>query len=90
MAKAQSSGPVQLSGIDLSAIEHGSSLEGLVVQSQTQVSVSAHVFVCLSVSIILSFLCIDLVKDTNVKVKLFEVEHETFITYDQCSIKCNS
>ena len=49
MAKAQLSGPVQLSGIDLSAIEHGSSLEGLVVQSQTQVSVSVHVFIYLSV-----------------------------------------
>ena len=46
MAKAQSSGPVQLSGMYLSAIEHGSSLEGLVVQSQTQVSISVHVFVC--------------------------------------------
>lgn len=37
MAKAQSSGPVHLNRIALSAIEHGSPLEGLVVQPQTQV-----------------------------------------------------
>ena len=37
MAKAQSSGPVQLGGIDLNVSSHGDSLEGLVVQSQTQV-----------------------------------------------------
>ena len=64
MAKAQSSGTVQLNGIDLSAIEHGSSLEGLVVQSQTQVSAS--VFICLSM-FCLFILCIDLVKDTSVE-----------------------
>ena len=63
MAKAQSSGPV-LNGIDLSATEHGSSLEVLVVQSQTQVSAS--VFICLSM-FCLFILCIDLVKDTSVE-----------------------
>lgn len=48
MAKAQSSGPVQLSDIGLSA-EHGTSLEGLVVQSQTQVCITVYLSVCMSV-----------------------------------------
>jgi len=50
MAKAQSSGPVHLSGIALSATEHNSPLEGLVVQSQTQVRMcSVYSVVCCSV-----------------------------------------
>ena len=65
MAKAQSSGPVQLNGIDLSAIEHGSSLEGLLVQS-SQTQVSASVFICLPM-FCLFIVCIDLVKNTSLE-----------------------
>ena len=53
MTKAQSSGPVQLGRIDLSVSDHGSALEGLVVQSQTQVCYyTVYLFVCMSVHIV--------------------------------------
>ena len=45
MAKARSSGPVQLGGIDLNVSGHAGALEGLVVQSQTQVCY------CISISL---------------------------------------
>ena len=47
MIKAQSSGPVNLSGISLSVNnEHGNPLEGLVVMSQSQVYIlSVRLFV---------------------------------------------
>ena len=54
MAKAQSSGPVSLSGISLSANnEHENPLEGLVVMSQSQVCIY-----CLSVCLYVSNMCV--------------------------------
>lgn len=49
MTKAKSSGPIHLNGIDLSGTEHGTSLEGLVVQSQTQVCRFLSVCLCVRV-----------------------------------------
>ena len=46
MSKAQSSGPVQLGGIDLSVSDHGGALEGLIVQSQTQVCYYVSLYIC--------------------------------------------